>query len=489
MYKGAAYIRVSTTEQIEFSPEAQKKAILAYTEKNNITIDPEHFFTDEGFSGRKAEKRPAFMRMIKIAKTKPKPFDLIIVHRFDRFARNREDSVVYKSLLKKEQGIRVISVTEQLEDDKFSIILESMLEAMAEYYSLNLADEVKKGMTEKARRGGFQAKPPLGYDIFEKGKPPMVVEEEAPIIKYIFDKFANEGSVPSIIAQQLNDMGYRTRNQNRFETRGIVYILNNPIYCGYTRWNYRKKNKVNDPAEWIINQGEHELIVTKELWDQAQVILANSRNVDSKKARPSSEYKHWLSGVMKCSYCNGAMTYAQTHGYEYFRCNKKMKGSCNHSNYIRVNILEEAILGKLQKDMHNVEYFVDNMDADEDDFELKMLHKQLEQLDRKLHRIKEAYIAEIDSLEEYKCNKDKLLREETQINNQIALVENQLINQKKESFKTYMISTYQYLKDESRPIAERNKVLKAIVKYIKVDQPNEKLTIRYYLREEAIENR
>ena len=84
------------------------------------------------------------------AKSTPKPFDVILVHKFDRFARNREDSVVYKSLLRSELGIQVLSITENIGDDKMSVIIESMLEAMAEYYSLNLSDEVKKGMSEKA---------------------------------------------------------------------------------------------------------------------------------------------------------------------------------------------------------------------------------------------------------------------------------------------------------------------------------------------------
>jgi DNA invertase Pin-like site-specific DNA recombinase len=169
MKTGALYIRVSTEEQTEYSPDAQKRALLDYAKKNKIFISSDYIFIDEGISGRIAEKRPGFMQMIKTAKQKPKPFDVILVHKFDRFSRSREDSVVYKSLLKKECGIKVISITEQLEDDKFSIILESMLEAMAEYYSLNLSDEVKKGMTEKAKKGGLQTGAAFGYEVKEKG--------------------------------------------------------------------------------------------------------------------------------------------------------------------------------------------------------------------------------------------------------------------------------------------------------------------------------
>lgn len=148
MKNAAVYIRVSTDEQARegYSLDAQLKAIKKYAQNNNILIDSKYIFSDEGISGRKAEKRPAFMEMIKQAKSKPRNFDVILVHKFDRFSRNREDSVVYKSLLKKEYGIPVISISEPLDpDDKMSVIMEAFLEAMAEYYSLNLSGEVKKG--------------------------------------------------------------------------------------------------------------------------------------------------------------------------------------------------------------------------------------------------------------------------------------------------------------------------------------------------------
>ena len=121
MKTGAMYVRVSTDEQARegYSIEAQIKAI-----RNNIFLDNQFIFKDEGISGKRANKRPAFMEMIKQAKSIPKKFDVILVHKFDRFARNREDSVVYKSLLRKEYGINVISICEPLDpDDKMSIIL------------------------------------------------------------------------------------------------------------------------------------------------------------------------------------------------------------------------------------------------------------------------------------------------------------------------------------------------------------------------------
>lgn len=162
--QAACYIRVSTEEQTEYSPEAQRRALEGYARQHGYSIDPAHVYVDAGISGRRAETRPAFMAMIAAAKGKPPPFTAILVHKFDRFARNREDSIVYKSLLRRQCGVQVISITEHLEDDRMGLILEAMLEAMAEYYSINLADEVRKGMVEKARRGELQTAPPLATE-------------------------------------------------------------------------------------------------------------------------------------------------------------------------------------------------------------------------------------------------------------------------------------------------------------------------------------
>ena len=269
--RAALYIRVSTDEQTEYSPTAQKRILMKYARDNGYCVSPENIYVDEGFSGRKAEKRPAFMQMIAEAKRRAKPFDVILVHKFDRFARNREDSVVYKSLLKKECGVKVISVTETIEDDKFSVILEAILEAMAEYYSINLSDEVKKGMTEKALRGGLQTIAPLGYSVC--GNKLIVVPHEAKIIRLIYESFIN-GDNYSKIANNLNDIGYKTKKGNGFDGRAVSYILQNPVYKGDIRWSpYGKTGRNFDKAGVIVSRGEHDAIVSADEWDSVQNII------------------------------------------------------------------------------------------------------------------------------------------------------------------------------------------------------------------------
>ena len=110
MKTACAYIRVSTDKQEELSPNAQKRLILDYCKKNNYKITDEYLFIENGISGKKAEKRPQFQKMIHMAKSKEHPFDIILVWKFSRFARNQEESIVYKSLLKK-SNVEVISIS------------------------------------------------------------------------------------------------------------------------------------------------------------------------------------------------------------------------------------------------------------------------------------------------------------------------------------------------------------------------------------------
>ena len=146
------YIRVSTHDQEEISPDSQEHLLRDYAAKNNIVILK--IFTDLGISGRKANKRPGFQEMIGLAKGDDHPVDQILVWKFSRFARNQEESIVYKSLLKK-SNVDVISISEPLIDGPFGTLIERIIEWMDEYYSIRLSGEVIRGMKEKALKHGY----------------------------------------------------------------------------------------------------------------------------------------------------------------------------------------------------------------------------------------------------------------------------------------------------------------------------------------------
>ena len=152
MKTAAIYIRVSTDDQTEHSPESQLNEIKKYAARNNLVIDPNHIYTDAGISGRKASKRPEFQRMISAAKAAPSPFDVILVWKFSRFARNQEESIVYKSLLRRDCGVEVISISEDIGDNIFGSLIERNIEWFDEFYSIQLSSEVRTKMTLVAEK-------------------------------------------------------------------------------------------------------------------------------------------------------------------------------------------------------------------------------------------------------------------------------------------------------------------------------------------------
>lgn len=192
---GALYIRVSTADQTELSPDAQQRLLLDYAKKNGIVIAKEFIF-EESVSGRHADRRPKFQEMIALAKQDSHPIDVILVWKYSRFARNQEESIVYKSLLKK-NNIDVISISEPLIDGPFGTLIERIIEWMDEYYSIRLSGEVLRGMKEKALQHGYQTTPCLGYQAAGGGKPFVIDEAEYQIVKYIMDQYDLEHLDPT----------------------------------------------------------------------------------------------------------------------------------------------------------------------------------------------------------------------------------------------------------------------------------------------------
>lgn len=231
--RAVCYIRVSTEEQTEYSPDSQKKAISDYAEAHGIVLLPDGCYADIGISGRKAGNRPAFLEMLGRARERPRPFDLVLVWKFSRFSRSRSDSIVYKQQLRK-LGVSVVSVTEPICADPTAVLMEAMLEAMDEYYSLNLGEEVRRGMREKFRRGGVVTGAPFGYRV-EEGRF-VLCPEEAEAVRQM-RAWRGEGCSYREIAERLNDGAVRTRRGGRFHGREVSYILHNPIYWGYQRWD------------------------------------------------------------------------------------------------------------------------------------------------------------------------------------------------------------------------------------------------------------
>lgn len=472
----AAYIRVSTHMQEELSPEAQKRLLLDYAKQNGYFIPEEFIYMEKGISGKKADKRPEFMRMISAAKQKPAPFQAILVWKFSRFARNQEESIVYKSLLKKQCGIDVISISEPLVDGPFGSLIERIIEWMDEYYSIRLSGEVTRGMTEKALKGGYLARPPLGYRIERKGEPPVIVPEEAEIVRLIFDKYVNESYMPFKLARYLNEHGFKTSHGKPFERRSIEYIVCNPVYCGMTRWyrTHNETNEIRDESEWIIAQGHHEPIISKELFEAAQERFKST--YQPRGARPSVTYKHWLSGLVKCPNCGRTMiakvikdkTYNRN--YCYFTCHGYSKGKCLKPGNVSSKLLEPEIIAAIKDatSNDNLRFSIrQKLPTDSSIDELVLLNKQLERITLKETRIKEAYRNGIDTLEEYKENKQILANERFEVEKKIEkLTATQSHEQIEEQMRERIHSVYDILISDQFNDETKSEVLRSIVEKI-----------------------
>jgi site-specific DNA recombinase len=475
MTTAAIYIRVSTEDQTDYSPDAQKRLILAYASQHNLVVPEKYVFIDEGISGRRADKRPAFMQMIRIAKKKPRLFDVILVHKFDRFSRSREDSILYKSLLKRECGIRVISITEHLEDDKFSIILEAILEAMAEYYSLNLSDEVLKGMTEKAIHGGYQAAPPLGYEIKHRGEIPTIKEDEAYIVRIIFEHFLSYHQSPYEIAKDLNRKGFLSKRGNPFEKRTIEYILKNPFYAGYIRFQLKR-----DSSTSILTKGVHEPLISE---DMHQTIKANFDSKNKRTKEHSIGCKHWLSGIVKCSNCGNSLLVFkrelenQCKTYYNLQCCGYQKGRCLQSHQLSEKKMLSTLASSLmevyppnsniyQLSVHTIHITTEHVRVNKDS-----LHK----LSTRLERAKDAYLNGIDTLEEYTFTKKALTKEIELLEQSLQITLDSLSS---DASNPIYHSLAEILQSVTATNSDKQVILANVIHHIVYDKAN--ATLRFY---------
>lgn len=472
MKTAAAYIRVSTEDQLEYSPDSQLKKIREYAERNDINIPEEFIFIDEGISGRRAEKRPSFMNMISLAKTKPKPFDLILVWKFSRFARSREDSIVYKSMLRKQCGIDVMSISEQIGEDKTSILIEALLEAMDEYYSINLAEEVKRGMNEKFSRGGVVSQPPFGYKM---GNGVFVPDENAaPVVKMIFEDFVSGTGIRKI-AKKLNEMGIRSVKGNKFENRTVEYILCNPTYIGKLRRspNGRENgDRFHQSPDTVIVDGKHEPIISNELYRSANDKLRENKKRYVRNAQQNNA-DFMLRGIVRCSSCGS--TLVQAVKGKSLQCHKYAKGQCEVSHSVTISKMNEAVLEKLKCDLENCEFrfeIIKRYDVQNDNINDILLEKEY----KKLERVKEAFEAGIDSLDEYKRNKAR-------IHNRIAELENAAPPPAEENVAEKAAAKLSDIIDRLSDISvsenEKNTLLRSIISSIVFDRENMTIQIKY----------
>lgn len=427
---GAAYIRVSTDDQLELSPDSQLAEIQAFCVRERILLPKEYIFIEqEGKSGRKSNNRDAFQAMIATAKQTPKPFDVVLIWEFSRFARNQDESTFYKSVLRKKLGIDVISVKEPIPQGMYGRLIEMIIEWQDEFYSVNLSTEVTRSMRMKAQKGLYNGKMPLGYSKPKDGNP-VIVPEEAHIVKTIFELYAT-GYDKNYIIHYLNDRHYKTKTGRVFDSDAVNYILENPFYIGKIRWNRRLSSSTNmlkDASEWIVTDSHHEPIIDMDTWEAAQKRSEHTRQVHAAHAHPISHGRHWLSGMVKCSICGKSLSFKagscndkyRTNG---FQCLGYRRGEHKGSQYISEKKLTAAVIQSLQEVLANIEdcsFDLIRTTYTDAELDLAMYENELKLLENKYKRIREAYLNEIDTLDEYKSNKAILDQRKAELETLIA---------------------------------------------------------------------
>lgn len=306
------YARYSSINQKEQSIEGQLRECKAYAERSGYNVIGEYI--DKAMSGR-SDHRPDFQQMISDAKKGQ--FEYIIVWKLDRFARNRYDSAVYKNKLKK-CGVRVLSATEGLGEGLESIIIEGILESYAEYYSVNLAENTRRGMEDTARHGYVTGSAPYGYKIVDKKL--AIDDKTASAVQLVFEMFA-KGYTKTEIAAALNNKGYSTKFGKKWTCTSFDNILKNRVYIG----DYTYKGEIPRSCPRLISD---------DMFNDCQQKLELSRRMRGQKKTENIDFL--LSGKLFCGNCGSSMfgdsgTSRSGDKHYYYTCHgrKKHRSGCN----------------------------------------------------------------------------------------------------------------------------------------------------------------
>lgn len=412
--KGIIYARYSSDSQREESIEGQIRECKEFAEKNGITLLTSYI--DRALSA-KTDNRPEFQRMIK--DSAKGLFDVVIVWKLDRFARNRYDSAHYKTLLKK-NGVKVISATESIAQDSKGILLESLLEGYAEFYSAELSEKVIRGMTENALKGKYNGGGmPLGY-VIDNEQYFQVDPLTAPLVLEAFTMYADGGTMQGV-TDMLNEKGVRTNRGKPMSINSITRLLHNRKYIG--EYTYRD----------IVHPDGIPTIVPVELFERAQARLAKTKKAPARfKAKEDGGYL--LTTKLFCGKCGAFMvgesgTSQTMKVHHYYKCvTAKNKKSCKKKT-VKKDWIENLVIDQIIRLLFNEEAVqtIINLVMDlqkQENTSLPLLKKQLAQtnksIDNMLNAIQQGIFNQstkqrLDELEETKSQLEvSILQEEMQ---------------------------------------------------------------------------
>lgn len=396
----ALYARVSSDKQdINLSITAQLKALRKYAHEHNYHIVAE--FVDEAETGR-TTARPEFRKMISVARRPEKPFEMILVYKISRFARNREDSIVIKTMLKK-KGIQVVSITEKFDDTPSGRLMEAVVESFDEYYSDNLGEEVTRGMRESASRGFYlSAKPPYGYRKIKvqdgnRDRTKLdIFPSQSQTVKTIFDEVLRGKGLIDIV-RELNSKAIPGPNNKGWSKTGLYHILHNEIYIGIWVWGRNSKRGL----EPVRAENACPAIIDFDEFNKVQEMLKDRTPAKIHPRRTASRFL--LSGLVHCSYCGKALIGrdAKSGKFSYYVCGtleKRGAGACS-SRYLNSRKFESLVIDRIkghiltEEHLTKLVYLVnEQMDSASREYqeELKLLSKEEDSISARLDKLYDA---------------------------------------------------------------------------------------------------
>lgn len=431
------YLRVSTEMQVDgYSLEAQKNCLKKFAEREELVIAG--VYEDAGKSGKSIEGRPAFRRMLSDIESGA-GIDYVMVYKLSRFGRNAADILNSLELLQT-YDVNLICIEEGIDSSQTSgKLLISVLSAVAEIERENILEQTMNGRREKARQGKWNGGPaPYGYMI--KDEILSINEEEAEIVRTIYDKYVNTRLGYSGIAKYFNLQGIKKTPRKEsdieeFSAHFIQLLIDNPVYCGKIAYGRRSKERVKGKKneyklvkqkEYCLVDGQHEGIISEELWQKAQEKrLATGIKYASKLG---NERAHLLTGIIKCPKCGCGMyanrvcwtkkdgTYKEVMYYSCSR-NKQSRGRhCDYSANLKKTDIEPLVVEVIKKLVQDEEFAVEikrrigvQVDTDKIDTELFNYENKLKEVEANKSRLER----EIDTLPLGTAHRDRKILDMT----------------------------------------------------------------------------
>ena len=455
------YARVSTEKQAdrELSIPAQQQAMREHASRQGWAILEE--FVEPGVSGRSAE-RPVLRRLMSRCRQAPK-IDVVLVHKIDRLARNVYDHATIRALLKQRE-IRLASVVENVDETVTGQLVENIMASIAEFYSANLGEEVKKGMRIVIKRGGWPHLPPRGYrlETGENGRPRPVPDEiTGPLVRQAFELYASGMYSLVRLSEDLAEKGLTTTTGKPIPNSYIQHMLENPFYVGRLRWNGQE------------HPGKHEPLITTDLFERVAAVLKN-RQTETGERR--SKLTFFLRGVASCAHCGSRITAERHKRWSYYRCVRKTrrKTLCpsRASNVDRVHAQLRTIYQQLRltETLRNALNQASERDVEERSAMAKRRLSSLTMVrtrcEQRLVRAAEAYASGTVPLDTFRALSTRLEGERQAVDAEIQRLSFDPRQERQEA--TRLIDTSVTLWDlHSRvPVASRKALLYAVFKQI-----------------------